>query len=371
MEKKSRILSLDVFRGATIAAMILVNNPGSWDYVYSPLLHGEWHGCTPTDLIFPFFLFIVGIAITISLKKRKDRGDDQQKLIVNIIRRSIILFVLGLILTGFPSYDLSTIRIMGVLQRIALVYLIASLLYLKLSTKLQIYFAFGLLLIYWIAMSFIPVPDTGVIGLSIDNNLAAWIDRKLLGSHLWYYTETWDPEGLFSTIPAISTTFIGIFTGNLLLSDKTKSEKNLILFISAAVLLIVSYLWNLHFPINKNLWTSSYVLFTGGTALAIYGLTYWVIELKGYDKYFKIFISLGMNAIIIYFFSELITKILYEILVPLNSEHITSLKEFIFDHFFIKIISPEFGSIIYSLLYLTIWLIISIILFRKRIFIKV
>ncbi len=371
METRSRILSLDVFRGATIVAMILVNNPGSWDYVYSPLLHAEWHGCTPTDLIFPFFLFIVGVAITISLKKRKERGDEQGKIIINIFRRSIILFFLGLFLTGFPSYDISTIRIMGVLQRIAIVYLISSIIYLKFSTKFQFYFAVGLLVTYWIAMSFIPVPDRGITGLSIENNLAAWIDRNLLGSHLWYYTETWDPEGLFSTIPAIATSFIGVFAGNLLLSQKSTIEKNLLLFISAIMLLIISYFWNFAFPINKNLWTSSYVLFSGGIALSIYGFCYWIVDIKGYYKYFKYFNYFGMNAITVYFLSELITKIFYEILVTTNNTEVTSLKEYLYDAAFIHAINPYLGSFLYAFLYIIVMFVFVRFLYKKNIFIKV
>ena len=192
MAESKRLVSLDVFRGITIAGMILVNNPGSWKAVYPPLLHTEWHGCTPTDLIFPFFLFIVGIAITLSLSKRKLRGDNQKTLIINILRRSLILFLLGLVLSGFPYFDLSTIRIPGVLQRIAVVYLVTSILFLKLSFKGIIYSTLLVLLLYWILMTLIPVPGIGESNLEKTTNLAAWLDNSLLYGHLWSRGKVWE-----------------------------------------------------------------------------------------------------------------------------------------------------------------------------------
>ncbi len=186
MEKSERLLSLDVFRGITIAGMILVNNPGSWGNIYPALEHAKWNGVTPTDLIFPFFLFIVGVAITFSLTKRKERGDNQNKLMLQIFRRSIILFVLGLLMYGFPDYPLHTQRIPGVLQRIAVCYFFASFIFLKANKKTIAYWAAAILLVYWGMMTLIPVPGVGTSSLEPSTNLGAWLDRIILGqSHLW------------------------------------------------------------------------------------------------------------------------------------------------------------------------------------------
>ncbi|MCX7611088.1 MAG: DUF5009 domain-containing protein, partial [Ignavibacterium sp.] len=223
MKISERLVSLDVFRGITIMGMILVNNPGSWSAVYPQLLHAEWHGCTFTDLIFPFFLFIVGVAISYSLTKRKAQGGDMKLLYLNILRRAVILFMLGLILNGFPfglffehQFSWETFRIPGVLQRIAIVYLVAAVLFLSTSTKFQFWFTGFILIFYAIIMSFVPVPGVGYANFEPGKNLAAWVDQIILGSHVWKATKLWDPEGILSTLPAIASTMLGIFTGNWL-----------------------------------------------------------------------------------------------------------------------------------------------------------
>src|SRR5690606_11190667 len=254
-QKSTRLLSLDVFRGITIAGMILVNNPGSWSHIYPALGHAKWHGVTPTDLIFPFFLFIVGVAITYSLTKRKERGDNQNKLLLQIFRRSVILFALGIILHGFPNYDFSDIRIPGVLQRIAVVYFFASLIFLKGSIKTVTYIAAALLIIYWMLMALVPVPGVGYPNFEPATNLGAWLDNLLLHGHLWKSTRVWDPEGILSTIPAISTALIGVVTGNWLRKKINEAEKVVWMFVWGSFLMLGGIIIDMWFPINKSIWT--------------------------------------------------------------------------------------------------------------------
>ncbi len=276
-----RLISLDAFRGATIAGMILVNNPGSWSYVYGPLRHAEWHGWTPTDFIFPFFLFIVGVAMPISFGKRLARGDSRKELMKHVVRRSLILFGLGLFMALFPKFsNWDTLRIMGVLQRIAVVYLIASALYLMLEKRGR-WVALGALLFgYWAVMTLIPVPGFGAGDLSAEGNLGAFLDRLILGQdHLWRQ-DPWDPEGLLSTLPAVGTTLLGIFTGEWIVSDRSNQQKVRGLLAASVAALVIGSLWDLLFPINKNLWTSSYVVFMGGMGGLIFGFFYWAIDLR-------------------------------------------------------------------------------------------
>ncbi|MGB5290656.1 MAG: heparan-alpha-glucosaminide N-acetyltransferase domain-containing protein, partial [Lysobacterales bacterium] len=196
-----RLLSLDFFRGITIAAMILVNNPGSWAHVYPPLLHAQWHDWTPTDLIFPFFLFIVGVSINLAFSGKKDSQVPAKDLYGKIIRRTLILFALGLFLNGFPFFDLASLRIPGVLQRIAICYLVASLLFLHCGARVQALWAVAFMLIYWAAMQWFPVPGIGAGSYEKGANFSAWVDNLFLHGHMWSESKTWDPEGIFSTLP--------------------------------------------------------------------------------------------------------------------------------------------------------------------------
>jgi predicted acyltransferase len=257
----TRLVSLDVFRGVTMASMVIVNNPGDWGTVYAPLLHAEWHGWTPTDLIFPFFLFIVGISITLS-KRPSTWG--------NIVRRSALILALGLFLSGFPRFDISRWRIPGVLARIAVCYFFAAGAY-KLSQgdgQRQARFLFSVAVVlavaYWLVMTFVPPPGGTAGDLSPEGNLGAWIDRTLLAGHLW--KPRWDPEGLLSTVPAISTTLLGIVAGLWLGSAEAPSRKASMLALAGVAGIVVGHVWSVVFPINKNLWTSSYVMFTAGGA---------------------------------------------------------------------------------------------------------
>jgi len=371
MQKSERLVSLDVFRGITIAGMILVNNPGTWGNVYPPLLHAKWNGCTPTDLIFPFFLFIVGVAITLSLSKRKKRGDDQNKLILNIFRRSAILFLLGLILSGFPNFDFSTIRIPGVLQRIAIVYLISSILFLKVNLKTQIHLTWIFLVVYWGMMTLIPVPGIGKPNLEPTTNLAAWFDNLLLNGHLWKSTKVWDPEGLLSSLPAISTTLIGILAGHWLQTSNDKTTKTVWLFVSASSLMFLGYVWDGWFPMNKSIWTSSYVLYTGGLALNFLAICYWFIDVKQIKWWTKPFEVYGMNAITVFFLSGIVGRLLYLIKFTNATGSEVSLKDYLFSNLFLSWLSPINASLVWAIVYIVIWLGLMWILYAKKIFIKV
>jgi len=370
-QKSTRLLSLDVFRGITIALMILVNNPGTWGSIYSPLKHAEWNGCTPTDLVFPFFLFIVGVAITYSLLKRKERGDSQVKLVLQIFRRAAMLFLLGLILQGFPYYDLSTIRIPGVLQRIAVVYFFASLIFLRGSIKTISIVAVALLIFYWLAMTLIPVPGVGYANLEPTTNLAAWIDRNLLYGHLWSATKVWDPEGIFSTIPAISTALFGILTGYWLRKKMDDTTKVVWMFILGSVGMLLGYIWDFWFPIGKNLWTSSYVVYTAGLALHFLAFCYWFIDVKGIKWWTKPFVVYGLNAITVFFASGIIGRLLTLIKITNADGEEVALKTYIFENFFHSWLSTINASLAYALVYVIIWLGLMWILYAKKIFLKV
>ncbi len=367
-----RLVSLDAFRGATIAGMILVNNPGSWSYVYAPLRHAEWHGWTPTDLIFPFFLFIVGVAMPISFGKRLSRGDSRRELMKHVVRRSAILFGLGLFMALFPTFShWGTLRIMGVLQRIGVVYLIASFLYLALNQRGRWAAVAALLLGYWALMTLVPVPGFGAGNLSAEGNLGAFLDRLILGqNHLWRQ-DPWDPEGLFSTLPAVATTLLGIFTGEWLRSDRGGMQKVRGLLLAAVVGIVAGLLWHQLFPINKNLWTSSYVVFTAGMALLIFGLFYWAIDVRGWRAWSKPFVVYGMNAIAVFVASGLLTRTLTRWRVPIEGGETTSAYTWIYQNVFASWAGPLNGSLAFAISYILFWLAIIWILYWRRIFIKI
>ncbi len=285
VEPKKRLKSLDVMRGATIAGMLLVNNAGDWGHTFAPLLHAEWNGWTPTDLVFPFFLFMVGVAIPLAFATRLEKsGGDLGPLYRQIVRRTIILFALGLFLTWFPFMGInwSTVRIPGVLQRIALVYFFASLAYLHLGTRGRAWLTGGLLLGYWLAMTRVPVPGFGAGDLSPEGNLAGFVDRVVLGAHVWRYAPgPADPEGILSTLPAIATALAGIFTGEWLRTQKSQNEKLIGLFVAGSLAAAAGAVFGWFFPVNKNLWTSSYVVLTAGLALLTLAVTLYFVDLEG------------------------------------------------------------------------------------------
>lgn len=371
-QPNKRLLSLDVFRGITVAAMILVNNPGDWGNIYAPLKHAEWNGCTPTDLIFPFFLFIVGVSIVFALDSTKSDINNHPKLIKSVLLRSLKLFSLGLILSLFPYFDFSTVRIPGVLQRIAVVYLVASLLFIKLKPK-SIIQIFALILFgYWLIMSLVPVPGIGDANLGKDTNLGAWLDRALLTeAHLWKSAKTWDPEGLFSTIPAIATGLFGVLIG-VILKSKQRTEENKVvwLFFFGFLGFLLGLIVDLFFPINKSLWTSSYVLYTGGLASMSLAFCYWLIDVRQITWFTKPFVIYGINAITVFFASGTIARSLSLIKTTLNGEEI-SLKGYLYEQFFTPYLSPINASLAGAITFVLIWLFILWLMYRKNIIIKV
>jgi predicted acyltransferase len=367
----NRLTSLDAFRGATIAAMILVNNPGSWNYVYKQLGHAPWHGWTFTDLIFPFFLFIVGVAIVFAFSKKIESNAPKKELYIKVIRRTLIIFAIGLFINGFPNYDFSSIRIMGVLQRIALCYLFASIIFLTGGIRWQAMWSIIFLLVYWVCMEFYPVPGVGAGLYEPGKNFAAYIDGLVLSGHMWTVTQTWDPEGLFSTFPAISTTLFGMLTGHLLRSEKTPVEKTMWLLMIGNAAMLLGAVWHRWLPINKNIWTSSYAVFMGGLALVSLAFFYYFIDVKGYKKCVQPFLVYGMNAITVYAISELGARILYIITVTMPDGTRMGLGQYLFETIYAPFFGYMNGSLAYALTYVIILYLLMLILYKKKIFIKI
>ena len=365
-----RLISLDVFRGLTIAGMVLVNNPGSWSYIYWPLAHAEWHGWTPTDLIFPFFLFIVGVAIPLAFGRRVDAGGTQRDLHLKVIKRTLIIFALGLFLNGFPFFNLSTIRIPGVLQRIAVCYLLASIIFLKTRVRTQLVITLVLLLVYWLVMACLSAPGFATGDLSKEGSIASFIDRVLLGNHIWRQGKVYDPEGLLSTIPALTTTLLGVLTGQWLRMTRSDYEKVAGMFVAGMCCLFIGWAWNPFFPINKSLWTSSYVLFTGGLALQFLAFCYWLIDIKHYRAWAKPFVVFGVNAIALFVGTGIMAKLMGLIKLPWGSTQI-SLQGWIFQKFFLSWASPINASLAYAITFILLWLGLMWILYQRKIFIKV
>lgn len=370
--KSERLISLDVFRGITVAAMILVNNPGSWSYIYAPLEHATWNGCTPTDLIFPFFLFIVGVSITYALSSKKLDVSNHNQLILSAFKRAAILFGLGLFLSLFPSFDVSTVRILGVLQRIGIVFFICAVIFIKTNPKTQLRITIGILLSYWAMMTLIPVPDFGYANLEKETNLAAWLDRLILTeSHIWKSAKTWDPEGILSTLPAIATGIFGMLIGQFLKrEDKPDGDKIAWLFSFGISAVMVGLIWDLAFPINKSLWTSSFVAYTGGLATIGLALCYWIIDVQGYKKYTSPFLVYGVNAITVFFASGLIPRILNMIKLNLNGEEVGA-KLWLYETFYTPYLSPYNASLAGAITFILIWWFILWMMYKKNIIIKV
>lgn len=429
-----RLLSLDAFRGITIAGMILVNNPGSWASAYPPLLHAKWHGCTPTDLVFPFFLFIVGAAIPLALSKYA--GQPQSTLVRKTLLRAAILFALGVFMAAFPNfgmaedvpagrralhyillsiftiaifsravclgqkplrmlwarrflylalgsalamaligwgiYDFSRLRIPGVLQRIAIVYAICALLFLRANWRSQLYAGIGLLLLYWALMALAPVPGGHPPNLEAETNLGAWLDRLLLGSnHLWSQSKTWDPEGLLSTLPAIVTGIAGMLAGQWLRTQREPYHKTTGILATGAILAALGLVWNLAFPINKQIWTSSYVLYTGGLALLFLGVVYWLIDILGYRRWAQPFATYGANALFVFILSGFVAKLMNTIGWPTAGGERQTVKGWVYESFFTPFFSPINASLAFALANVLFFLALAWALYRKRVFIKV
>jgi predicted acyltransferase len=361
-----RLESLDVLRGATIAAMILVNSPGDWENVYPPLLHAAWHGWTFTDLIFPFFLWIAGLAMALSLSRRMDGGAGRGTLLLHLARRAAILFALGLFLNAFPWFRLESLRIPGVLQRIAVCTVAAGAIYLYSTWKAQAAWVAGLLGGYWALMLLVPAPGIGVGALEKDANLAAYVDRAVLSGHMWAQTRSWDPEGILSTIPAIATVLFGLLAGRLMRSSLAGKDKARWLAAGGAALILAGLAMDRWLPINKNLWTSSYSVFMAGMAATVFAACFWLVDLKGFRRSTRPLAIYGMNAIAMYMLAEVVDASLRAI--PVSGHN---LQFQIYDSVFRPLASPENASLAWAaafvlLLYLVAWL-----LYRKRWFLRV
>src|ERR1051325_968550 len=380
-EARERLVALDVFRGVTIAAMLLVNNPGSWSAIYAPLEHAEWHGWTPTDLIFPFFLFIVGITTHLSKKEPK-----------RIVRRGIIIVLLGLLLNAFPFYwwgKMATnpqptfldrvawrfehLRFAGVLQRIGIAYIAAALIALYATRRQIVITIVAILLGYWVLMTCVPVPGTGELGAFVldqpPKTLAAWLDRAILGTnHLWSSTQTRDPDGPLSTWPAIATALLGVLTGAWL----TQRERPLIervakLYGAGCVGLLAGKLWDWIFPINKNLWTSSYVLFTAGFACVALATCLWLIDVEGRRGWTKPFVIYGVNPMAAFVGSGLMARLI-DSLIKVDGK---SLHQITFQWMNSPWMSPKFASLLWVLGFVALWFGILALLHRRGLILKV
>ena len=455
--KPERLLSLDTMRGLTIAGMILVNNPGSWSYVWGPLGHAEWDGWTPTDLVFPFFLFMVGVAMTYSFDKRLAQGVTRAALLGHVVCRAIVLFLLGMILTGFPNFRLITpyilgiigleillerpsrkpgapigymlplaiaclviavgwfivdfhyfhspttrsswkdlfplssdpkngsfIRVPGVLQRIALCYVAAALIMMQTSNvRARVAWILFLISLYWVVMTFVDAPPNyqiggGAPGIVVDapptayynGRLNDWIDTTLLDQHLYKHRP--DPEGILSTIPAIATTLIGVLTGTWLRSKKrSQHEKVAGMMVVGFALLVLGAIFDLFFPINKKIWTSSYVVFTGGWAMLCLGFCYYTIDILGWRKWATPFLVFGTNAITAFFASGLLARILGLTSWTGPDGKTINLKTYSFNALHSVIQHPYWASHLWAVGFVILWLLLLTPLYRKRIFIRV
>ncbi len=366
-----RLLSLDAFRGATIVAMILVNNPGSWSALYPQLRHAEWNGWTMTDWIFPFFLFTVGVAMTLSFAKRVESGIPVRQLYGHIITRTIIIFALGLFLNGFPYFNFSELRIPGVLQRIAICYGITSIIFLHSTLRGQIYWITGLLACHWLIMQYIPVPGIGSGLYEPGKNFSNYIDSLVLSGHMWNQTVTWDPEGIISTIPSIATVLFGILTGHLLRSEKTKEEKTIRMYAAGTFLIIFGIIIDMWVPINKKIWTSSFSIFTAGWANLCLATCFWSFDVKGYGRYAKPLVIYGMNAIAVYVVSELVAITIGIINVTDGKGVSLPLQEYLYANIFLPIANPVNASLLFAISFVVVMYFFVWVLWKKNWFLKV
>jgi predicted acyltransferase len=365
----------------TVAAMILVNDPGTWSAMYWPLDHAEWNGWTPTDLIFPFFLFIVGVAMTFSFAARLRKGSTRGGLARHVVVRSLSILAVGIFLSVFPHFHFSTMRYPGVLNRIAVCYLFAGLLVVATARRADaegfvanipvIAGTLAVLLIgYWAAMRFIPVPGIGAANLDPANNLAAWVDRRVMYGHLWsQLKQVRDPEGILSTFPAIGTVLCGVLTGEWLRKPATQKRKFGGLIIVGAIGLIVGRLLHPLFPINKNLWTSTFVIFTAGFAMVILALCYWLIDMRGWRRWGQPFLVFGSNAITAFVLSTFLSIASSNFHVN-DGERERTLHGYIYTHWFASIAQPKNASLLFAIFFVLVCYLILLPLYWRRVFIK-
>lgn len=364
-----RLLSLDVTRGLAIAAMLVMNHPGSWDHTYGPLQHAEWHGWTPTDLVFPIFLFIVGVSMPFSVAALISQGATRGQIMARAGRRAAVLFLLGLGLVTFPWWhlDLGAFRIPGVLQRIALSFLLAAPVVVWLRVRAQVAVVAALLLGYWALMAWVPVPGVGAGIWEPGRDLGSYIDRTVLGAnHLWP-GQDWDPLGLLGTLPAVANVLLGALAGRWLRAGRPGDQVIAGLTLCGIAAIAVGMLWSAAFPINKNLWTSSYAVFATGWALLLMALCYWLVEVRSRRRLARPFGALGVNAILIYVAASLADAVSWRI--PVGSGH--SLRSAVYRVLFESWLAPMHASLAFAVVFVSAWIVVAMALDRRGIRIKV
>ena len=399
---RERLLSLDVFRGLTVAGMLLVNDPGTWSAIYPPLRHAEWHGWTPTDLIFPFFLFIVGITTQLSISARRARGDDEGAIRRQILRRGALIFLFGFLINGFPFFTWGSVtgigdpsfldrivdrlhhwRFLGVLQRIGIAYVISALIATRATVRTQAATAAALLLGYWVVMTLLPVPGSnGVPGaLLLDQpggTMAAYWDRFFLdwsrfglGNHLWSGSVTWDPEGILSTSGAVATALLGNLAGRWIARPLPLTERLTGLFAAGALGMMVGLMWHWSFPINKGLWTGSYVVFTAGMAAVALATIMWIVDVHGWKRWTSPFVIYGVNPMVAFVGSAVVARLIYSIIkVPYDGQRV-SLQSAIYQSAFASWLSPMNASLAFALAFVLVFLAVLTVLYRRNIILKV
>jgi predicted acyltransferase len=399
---RERLLSLDVFRGMTVAGMLLVNDPGSWGAIYPPLEHAPWNGWTPTDLIFPFFLFIAGITTWLSLSSRRARGDDERAIRAQIIRRGVLIFLFGFLVNGFPYFTWGDIpgvadpsllqriadrlphwRFLGVLQRIGIAYMVAALLTQRTTLRQQVAIIATLLLGYWVVMTALPVPGEGTIGALLLNDpsrtMAAWTDRLVLdwsrwglGNHIWVSGVTWDPEGVLSTVPAICTAMLGNLAGRWIGERRPVTERLAGMSAVGSIGMMVGLMWHWVFPINKSLWTSSYVVFTAGMAALSLATVMWIVDFQKVRGWTKPFVIYGVNPIIAFIGSGVMARLIYSIIKVNGPDgRRIPLQAWLYQTLFASWLSPVNASLAFALAFVLFWYGILYVLYRKNIILKV
>ena len=379
MKPSERLVSLDVFRGLTVGGMLLVNNPGTWSAIYPPLGHAAWHGWTPTDLIFPFFLFIVGVTTHLSLSARRAKGDSDAMLRKQIIRRGILIVLIGWGMAAFPYYPIerfTELRLPGVLPRIGVVYFVAGLLTLNASVKQTVGMLVGVLYGYWFAMTLLPVPggcDLGALCLNDPSRtLAGWVDRALLEGHLWKSSKTWDPEGPLSTIPAVGTALMGVLCGRWIAQkERPLLERLTAMFAVGALLMVLGLMWNWSFPINKGLWTSSYVVFTAGMAAVSIATITWIIDVQRVTWWTRPLVIYGVNPLVAFAGSGLMARIIYSLWKVEVDGKPLAVQALVYKSLFASWLEPRNASLAFAICFVLFWYAILAALHRRNLILKV
>ncbi len=365
-----RLRSLDVFRGLTVALMIVVNNPGSWSRGFATLRHAPWNGWTLADLVFPWFLFSVGVSITLSFRRDLEKGREKGSLLRRAIRRSAVLFLVGLLLHLLAQRDFATLRIPGVLQRIAVCYLGAAAIFLWFDLRRIIMATLAILAGYWALLALVPVPGLGPGALTPDGNLAGWVDRAFLGRHIWAETSVFDPEGILSTLPALASTLLGVIAGEWLRRAPGPGRRATGLVVAGTVGVVVGLAWSAGFPINKSLWTSSYAIFAGGAGAVVFGLLSWGIDVRGLTAGVAPFEAFGINALPVFVFSGAASRVLAMIQVAGADGRLRDARSFLYLSWVAPLASPPVASLAWSLLVLAFWFAVAWALRERGVVIK-